>query len=100
MYFFGNLIIAFAQILDGTLRLYTLVLIISILVSWVSPDPFNPVVRFLRMVTQPLFDWVRERMPFLVVGMLDLSPIVVFIGIHLIRVGILPSIMQFGVSLR
>lgn len=99
MYFLGNLIVAIALILDRALGLYVYVLIGAILITWVSPDPFNPIVRFLRMVTQPLFDWTRERLPFLLIGGFDLSPIVVFIAINLIRVGILPSVARFGKNL-
>ena len=99
MYPLGHLIIAIVVILDRTLQLYTYVLFVSILISWVSPDPSNPIVRILRGVSQPLFEWVRERMPFVVVGMLDLSPLAVFALIYLIRVGVLPSVVQFGRSL-
>ena len=100
MYVFGNLIIAIALILDRTLVLYTYVMIIAIVISWVSPDPYNPVVRILRSVTEPVLSWVRERLRFLVVGMLDLSPLAVFALIYLIRLGILPSLVQFGRTLQ
>ena len=99
MYVLGNPIIAIVYILDRALALYTFVLIVAVLVSWVSPDPYNPIVRFLRSISEPLFAWVRNRLPFVVVGMIDLSPIVAFALISLIRIGILPSVAQFGRSL-
>jgi YggT family protein len=54
MFVFGNLIGAVAHILDWILEIYMWVIIISALLSWVNPDPYNPVVRFLRAVTEPV----------------------------------------------
>ncbi len=100
MFIMANLIEAVAGVLDKVLGLYNLVLIVAVIVSWVSPDPFNPLVRFLRSVTQPVFDWIRQRLPFLMIGMLDLSPMVAFFGIYFLRVFLIRTLLDLSVRLR
>ncbi|HEY7676880.1 MAG TPA: YggT family protein [Candidatus Methylomirabilis sp.] len=62
--------------------LYTLVIIGAVVVTWVNADPLNPIVRFLRAATEPVFRWVRRVLPFVVIGGLDLSPLVVLLGLQ------------------
>ena len=100
MFVIGNVIEAVAMILDKVLSLYSVVILIAVLLSWVSPDPFNPIVQFLRAVTQPLFEWVRRRVPFAVVGMIDLSPILVILGIRLMQLAVVRSLLELGARLR
>ena len=100
MFVIGNLIQALATILDKVLALYGLVIMVAVLISWVSPDPFNPIVQFLRAVTDPLFAWVRRHLPFAVIGMIDLSPIVVLLLVHLVRIGVVPSLLELSFRLR
>lgn len=100
MFVLGNLCQAVATILDKVLWLYGIVIGISVLISWVSPDPFNPLVQALRSVTEPLFAWIRRRLPFVVVGMIDLSPIVAFFLIQLIQMSLVRSLFDLGLRLR
>ncbi len=80
MFAVGNLIGSLAYILDLVLTIYMWVIIARALLSWVNPDPFNPIVRFLYNVTEPVLNWVRSRVP-VVFGGLDLAPLVVLLGI-------------------
>jgi YggT family protein len=80
MFAVGNLIAALASILDLVLTIYMWVIIARALLSWVNPDPFNPLVRFLYNVTEPVLSWVRARVP-VVFGGLDLAPLVVLLAI-------------------
>ena len=80
MFAFGNLIAALAYILDMVLTIYMWVIIARALLSWVNPDPYNPIVRFLYNITEPVLDWVRRRLP-VVFGGLDLSPLLVLLAI-------------------
>lgn len=80
MFALGNLIAALAQILDLALNVYMWVIIARALLTWVNPDPYNPIVRFLYNVTEPVLGWVRSRVP-VVFGGLDLSPLLVLLGI-------------------
>ena len=100
MFVFANLLEAIAVLLDKTLWIYSLVVMISVLISWVSPDPFNPVVQLLRSLTEPVFDFVRRRLPFVVIGMIDLSPIVTFLAIQLIQMVLVRSLFDLAIRLR
>lgn len=100
MFVLGNLLQSAALILDKVLELYNLVLIIAVLISWVSADPFNPIVRFLRSVTEPVFGWIRNRLPFTMVGMLDLSPLVAFFGIYFLRLFLVRTLLDLSFHLR
>ena len=100
MFVLGNVCQAVATILDKVLWLYSIVIMVAVLISWVHPDPFNPIVQFLRSVTQPLFAWVRDRLPFVVVGMIDLSPVVALLIIQLLQMVVVRSLFEFGLRLR
>jgi YggT family protein len=80
MFALGNLIAALAYILDMVLTIYMWVIIARALLTWVNPDPYNPIVRFLYNITEPVLGWVRNRVP-VVFGGLDLSPLLVLLGI-------------------
>ena len=80
MFAVGNLIAALASILDLALTIYMWVIIARALLSWVNPDPYNPIVRMLYNVTEPVLGWVRDRVP-VVFGGLDLAPLVVLLAI-------------------
>ena len=100
MFVIGNLLQGVAMVLSKVLWLYGIVVMVAVLISWVSPDPFNPVVQFLRSVTEPVFAWVRQHLPFTVVGMMDLSPLVVFFLIQLCQTVVVGSLMELGLRLR
>ncbi len=81
----GSVLGALVYVIDLALGIYVLIVIVSALISWVNPDPYNPIVRFLRSVTEPVFYRVRKTLPFVMLGGFDLSPIVVILGIYFIR---------------
>jgi YggT family protein len=94
-----NFIDALAVVLNSLLTLYWWVVIIAVLVTWVNPDPRNPIVRFLRSTTEPLFWQVRRWMPFVVIGALDLSPIVVLVGIEFLRMLVVRTLFDLSSQL-
>lgn len=100
MFILGNFLKAIAVILDQLFNIYNIVLLIAVLISWVNPDPLNPVVRFLRMATEPLFNFIRRRMPFVVVGMLDLSPMVAILLIWFLRLFLVNTLFDLSNQLR
>jgi YggT family protein len=75
------------------LNMYSWVIIAAALMTWVSPDPRNPVVQFLRRVTEPVLEPVRRLLPPWKTGGLDLSPLIVLIGIQFLERVILPSLI-------
>ena len=100
MFVFGNFLSAAAAILDQVLWLYNLVVFVAVALSWVSADPFNPIVRALRSVTEPVFGWVRARLPFAMLGMLDLSPMIVLFAIWFARLFLVRSLLDVAARLR
>jgi YggT family protein len=62
---------------------YVWIIIARALISWVSPDPFNPIVRFLHRATEPVLRPIRRRMPMYQIG-LDLSPLVAILALQLV----------------
>ena len=87
---------AVAVVLDNLLWFYLWILIISALLSWVNPDPSNPIVRFLRGVTDPVLYRVRRTFPFVVAGGIDLSPLVVILAIYFLQVFVVGSLQRLA----
>ncbi|MFW5487058.1 MAG: YggT family protein [Desulfovibrio sp.] len=95
---FGNFLGAVAWLVSTILTLYFWVVLISALLSWVNPDPYNPIVRTLRNLTEPVFYRVRRWLPFVVVGGMDLSPIVVILAIQFIKMFLVRTLYQLAGS--
>lgn len=93
------LVQAIAQILDMALTAYMWVVIISAVLSWVNPDPYNPIVRFLRNLTEPVFWKVRKLVPFAVVGGLDLAPVLVIFAIYFVRIFVVGNLFRLAAHL-
>ena len=73
------LLVAVARIVDLAFNIYFFIVIARALISWVNPDPYNPIVRFLHSATDPVLYRLRRLLPFLQAGGFDLSPIVLLI---------------------
>lgn len=82
MYFIGTILSGLGQIIHTVIWLYTWVIIISALLSWVNPDPYNPIVRTLRALTEPVLWRVRRHFPFVYLSGIDLSPVVVLLALQ------------------
>ena len=98
MFVFGNLFHAVAAILDTILTIYMWIIIISALLSWVSPDPYNPIVRFLYSVTDPVLRPIRRRFGFSM-G-IDLSPMIVILIILFAKYFIVATLYDFASKMR
>ena len=98
MFALGNLIAALAQILDLALTIYMWLIIARALLTWVNPDPFNPIVRFLYNVTEPVLGWVRSRVP-VVFGGLDLAPLLVLLAIIFLQRFLVATLMDLALRL-
>jgi YggT family protein len=96
MFVLGNFIEALALVLSSVLTLYWWIMLIAVLLSWVNPDPRNPIVSFLRSATEPVLWQVRRWMPFVVVGNFDLSPLVVLLGIEVVRLVVVKSLYDIA----
>ncbi len=100
MFVIGQLFIALAHLLNSVLWLYQWIVIVAVVLSWVQADPWNPIVRTIRMLTEPVFHWLRQRFPFLVMGGLDLSPLVVLFGIYFLQLYLVPVLTELGYRLK
>ncbi len=98
MYIVGNLVIAVAQILHIVLNLYMWVIIARALLSWVNPDPYNPIVRFLYNITEPVLYAIRRRVP-MFFGGIDFSPMIVILAIYFLDSFLVPSLAQTGLRM-
>jgi YggT family protein len=99
MILLSNIILAMAKIIelaDGLLTVYKYVLIAAALVSWVSPDPYNPIVNFLYRVTEPLLRRIRKVMPD--TGAVDLSPLVAFALIYVVQIVVLNTLYDYLIT--
>ena len=83
-----------AKLVYELLSIYKYILLGSVIISWVNADPYNPIVRFIRSITEPLLAKIRQFMPD--TGMLDLSPLVAFFAIHLIQSAIESAIVRYA----
>ncbi|MHB1679894.1 MAG: YggT family protein [bacterium] len=84
MGFLINLVFFIFNIISIILTVYMWIIIIQALVSWVNPDPYNPIIRFLNDVTEPVLRKVRAIIPIGNIG-IDLSPIIVIIAIYVLK---------------
>jgi YggT family protein len=97
MFALGNLVFAIATILEYLLIAANWLVIIRALLSWVNPDPLNPIVQFINTVTEPLLAPFRRLMPAYSIG-LDISPIFALILIWFLRLFIVRTL--FGIAMR
>jgi YggT family protein len=86
-----------AQIIEGLLSVYFWIVIISAVLSWIEPNPYNPIVRVIYSLTEPVFDFVREHLPVIFSG-IDLSPLVVIIVIQILSQWAVPRLAYLLVS--
>lgn len=98
MFVFGNLFHAVAFILDTVLTIYMWMIIVSALISWVNPDPYNPIVRFLHSVTDPVLRPIRRRVG-IAMG-IDLSPMLVILAIMFVRYFLIASLFDIASRMR
>ncbi|OGW46255.1 MAG: hypothetical protein A2Y66_09020 [Nitrospirae bacterium RBG_13_41_22] len=99
MFIFSNFLIAIAKILDILLSIYMWIIIISALLSWVNPDPYNPIVRFLHAVTEPVLRPIRRIIGFRL-GVIDISPMVVILAILFVKSFLIQSLIEFAYKLK
>jgi YggT family protein len=99
MFVLGNLLTAIAKVIGVVLTLYMWVIIARAILSWVSPDPYNPIVRFIHNITEPVLYQIRKRLP-LNFGGIDFSPIVVLLAIFFLQQFVVQSLLELALTLR
>jgi len=99
MFIIVNLLDAIAIIIHYVLTIYMWLIIIRAVISWVNPDPYNPIVNFLYQVTEPVLHRVRRYLPFRSMA-IDISPIIIFIAIIFLDRFLVGTIQDIVVRLR
>jgi|CXWL01.1.fsa_nt_gi YggT family protein len=97
MFVVSNLVTAIAQGVDAFLGFMSLLIIIRALISWVNPDPYNPIVQFLTRATDPILNPIRRLLP---VMPIDISPILAYFLIGLVKSFLVRTLMDVAYSLR
>ena len=94
MFVMSNVLQGLATVLDTVLWLYMWVIIARALISWVNPDPWNPIVQFLERVTEPVLSpirrWIGWRMG------IDLSPIIAILIISFLQIAVVKTLSDFA----
>ncbi|MGD9056555.1 MAG: YggT family protein [Desulfobacterales bacterium] len=98
MFVFRNLLVATATVVDYVLVFFMIITIARAVLSWVSPDPYNPIVRFIHNVTEPVLIQIRKRLP-MMYGGIDFSPIIVILIIIFLRIFVVNSLEGLAQSL-
>ena len=98
MFAIRNLLIALATVIDIALVSLMFITIARAVLSWVSPDPYNPIVRFIHNVTEPILYRIRKRLPMMFGGM-DFSPIAVILIIIFLRIFVVESLKGLAGSM-
>lgn len=100
MHIIGYIIIAIARMLSLVLNIYTVIIAAAVIMTWIRPDPSNPIVRFIYQLTTPVLNWARRFIPrFLWQTGIDFSPIIVFFVIILIDTVVVNLLRDLGSSL-
>lgn len=98
MFIFANFLNAIAYIIQTLLTIYMWVIIIRALISWVNPDPYNPIVNFLYRATEPVLSRVRRVIPYM--GGIDLSPMIVILVIIFLQRFVVSSLFELVSRLK
>ncbi len=98
MFLLANFLYAIAYVIKIVLNIYMWIIIGRAIISWVSPDPYNPIVRFLYQATEPVLSRVRRVLP--VMGGIDLSPLLVLLAIVFLQNFLVTSLLELVQRLK
>ena len=91
MFVLGDLLLALAKLVDYVLSAYLWIIVIRAVISWVNPDPWNPIVRFLYQITEPVLGPIRRRLP--MTG-IDFSPLIAMLAIYFLQWFLVPVLRE------
>ena len=99
MFLIGNVLEGIAVALNMALYLYMWIIIIRALITWVNPDPYNPIVQFLYSVTDPMLYQIRKALPISGAG-IDFSPIIAILIIYFMQYALVESLRDIAMHLQ
>ncbi|MGD9971843.1 MAG: YggT family protein [Desulfatirhabdiaceae bacterium] len=97
MFIIGYLLAAIAKVLDIVLNIYLWIVVARAILSWVNPDPYNAIVRFIHAATEPVLYQIRSRLP-VSFGGIDFSPILVFLIIIFLQNFVVNTLVRLSVT--
>jgi YggT family protein len=98
MFMISNFLFALAKLINFVLSAYIWIIIGRAIISWVNPDPYNPIVRFLYEVTEPVLSRIRRYVPAFAGG-IDFSPMIVILVIIFLQSFLVPTLQQLAATL-
>jgi len=98
MFMISNFLFALAKLVDFALSAYLWIIIGRAILSWVNPDPYNPIVRFLHEVTEPVLSRIRRRVPAFAGG-IDFSPAILILAIFFLQGFLVPTLKQIALKI-
>lgn len=99
MIILANLLWAIGEVLGALLSMMVFIVIARAIISWVSPDPYNPIVRFLQATTDPLLRPLRRYIP-PVAGGLDITPIILLLILYFLKIALVQTILDYAAQLK
>lgn len=100
MFILSNLLVAMANVLNVLLTIAYWLILIRALISWVNPDPYNPIVQFLYKTTEPILYPIRKILPPALRFGIDISPIIAFLAIMFLRSFLVNTILDLAIRLK
>jgi len=100
MFVLSNFIVAIANILNILLTILYWLILVRALISWVNPDPFNPIVQLLDKTTEPILYPIRKILPFSLKFGLDISPIIAFLIIVFLKSFLVATLLDLAIRLK
>ena len=96
MFVFGNLFQAFASVAGYAIEILSWLILIRAILSWVSPDPYNPIVQFIERSTEWILSPIRQWVPMHKLGF-DASPILAFLFLHFLKIFLVKTLLDLSV---
>lgn len=100
MFILANLLAALAQVLEIAFTIFYWLIIVRALLSWVNPDPFNPIVQMLHSATEPILVPLRRFLPFLLNFGVDVSPILAILALIFLKSFLVRTLLDISLRLR
>ncbi len=96
MFIIGYFLQAIAAVMGIALNIAMVVIIARAILSWVSPDPYNPIVRIINQLSEPILFPIRRRVPYM--GSIDWSPIIALMIIYFLDIFLVQTLHRLGTS--
>jgi len=100
MFVLSNFLVAAARILDIGLTILYWLILVRALISWVNPDPHNPIVQFLYKTTEPILYPIRKILPLGLRLGIDISPIIAFLAIMFLKSFLVRTLIDLALRLK